>query len=333
MRVFGPGPKLYKYPRVIPALLNLLPPPVCNIAFVEYQAQRLLHMSTYNCERCDKQFSELVHLRQHKRMARAHAGLYCDKCNKDFDAKQSLTQHYVQSPLHAYCQFCEVHFDDKTKLVGHYNEKHGYCKLCNKAFATEKGLHAHSKQVHHCCEECQRAFKTENNLKMHLASSTHDPRTVSCGGCDKSFISRADLVLHFETATCSSGATRFKVNEAMLIADERNVLINSKCRGEIRRDEPAQADESARNGDEYECSLCHNTFSTLPGLNAHLHSPVHDAEIYQCPAAYKGCGKGFKTCSAVLSHIDRSGCGVKKSKLQRVLGSLIERIQSLFVQA
>jgi Zinc-finger of C2H2 type len=33
----------------------------------------------------------------------------------------------------------------------------------------------------------------------------------------------------------------------------------------------------------YECFLCHKTFNSLPWLNQHLQSPVHQDKIYKCP--------------------------------------------------
>ena len=153
---------------------------------------------------------------------------------------------------------------------------------------------------------------------MHLTTSDiHNPRTHVCPGrgCKRSFVSRADLTLHWESGTCPSGVTRKGLNQAVVSSDRHNLITNPArllTNGSAGNYEPTVmwATEQSWNGYLYECVLCHKEFRMLSALNAHLKSPAHDKSIYRCPGAINGCNTEFRTLSALLQHIERGSCGV-----------------------
>jgi hypothetical protein len=156
---------------------------------------------------------------------------------------------------------------------------------------------------------------------MHLRTSTvHNNRTHRCPGrgCNRSFAAYSDLALHLEAGTCSSGVNRRSLDDVVIRSDRNHSLTNPNRLIGYRQEGVINtwATERAWNGWDYECSLCHRTFQTLPSLNAHLSSPAHTASIYRCPPQHNGCGLEFKTLSAVLSHIERSQCGVTRFRKQ-----------------
>ncbi|KAI0087482.1 hypothetical protein BDY19DRAFT_892782, partial [Irpex rosettiformis] len=77
-----------------------------------------------------------------------------------------------------------------------------------------------------------------------------------------------------------------------------------------------RATERAWNGHRYECFVCHKEFGALSALNDHLNSPVHADKIFRCPTRYNGCNQEFKTLSGLLSHVERSECGVARFRKQ-----------------
>ncbi|KAI0686942.1 hypothetical protein BC835DRAFT_1377904 [Cytidiella melzeri] len=175
------------------------------------------------CNRCAKWFSTHTSFRQHIQTSSRHEGTYCTDCEVDFDTGVGLTQHYIQSPYHAYCRFCDQHFYDDDDQKDHMNDTHAPCKGCIKIFATQQGLHEHSRQAHPYCESCRLTFQNKTNLDMHLLTSAiHNPRNHLCPGrgCGRSFISYPDLTKHFESGTCPSGVTRRKLNDPWFVTTE-----------------------------------------------------------------------------------------------------------------
>ncbi|KAF7312757.1 hypothetical protein MIND_00290800 [Mycena indigotica] len=76
----------------------------------------------------------------------------CHDCDKPFETREGLKQHYVQSRFHHYCQYCESddlednHFRDRNDLVHHWKTVHAYCAACNKVLKNQKGLYEHARQ-------------------------------------------------------------------------------------------------------------------------------------------------------------------------------------------
>lgn len=65
---------------------------------------------------------------------------YCFECGIQFASYPYLTQHFVQSPHHAYCQRCRLHLDDDQDLRNHYEDKHAYCGDCNKVSSNSTSI-------------------------------------------------------------------------------------------------------------------------------------------------------------------------------------------------
>ena len=94
--------------------------------------------------------------------------------------------------------------------------------------------------MHLWCIHCDRSFLSESNLRRHLNSNVHRPVDVHCPGhsCNKSFISHAALVLHFELGTCPSSMTRERLNSLVVRADMYNYITNSSRLLTVGRYEP-----------------------------------------------------------------------------------------------
>lgn len=174
---------------------------------------------------------------------------------------------------------------------------------------------------HWYCKPCRRTFMNENNLRMHLGSSKHKARSIQCPGrgCDKTFLERSHLLLHLESGTCPSGATRHLIDKYATERDKDNVITNTgrliqyPDGSYLPRTEPQYwATHRSWNGSAYECVLCHHEYGTLPGLDQHLRSPAHADKIYRCPPAGNGCNTQFVALSALLQHIETSSCGVSR---------------------
>jgi len=225
---------------------------------------------------------------------------YCDRCARYFPHNRALQQHLENSSFHWICDDCGLDYPNKESRRNHYiqSKNHHYC-----------GVH-------------DQHFQNQNNLQQHLNSRHHQLSNVKCPGygCNRSFISPAALILHFESGTCSSGLTRAELDRRVVRAD-RNHLITNPDRlicGPGGCEPPTttwQATEYSWNGMEYECYLCHKGFGTLNRLNQHLQSPFHKEKIYRCPKS--DCRIEFKTLSALFQHVEGGSCGVQRFRQVR----------------
>lgn len=131
--------------------------------------------------------------------------------------------------------------------------------------------------------------------------------------CDKEFGQPSAVAMHIESG-CHK-VTRHQVTAAVhKLKIVPTISINHRLEGPIL---PTviitySATELAFNGTAYECYLCHDTFRTLKGLNAHLKSPAHDDNEFKCPG--KKCRSEFKLVSGLIQHIECGTCGVAKFK-------------------
>lgn len=168
---------------------------------------------------------------------------------------------------------------------------------------SERGLHEHNRQKHPNCKSCKRVFENQNNLNAHFRSSIHKPANLYCVGkdCKRSFITEAALVLHCESGSCSSGVNRQNINPTGFLCDSP-----SSERGAV------WPTLRCWNGDAYECILCHHEFRTLPALDSHLQSLVHEQSMCRCPPRQGGCNQEFRTWSGLFQHVESECCGVRR---------------------
>ncbi|QRV87649.1 C2H2 zinc finger [Ceratobasidium sp. AG-Ba] len=269
-----------------------------------------------HCDRCNRYFGSYDALWQHERASSRHN--MCEDCGVDYWTFEDLREHWVESPGHHYCTFCEDHFDSEYELDDHNDETHQYCDNCNIWLDGPDEMESHDIAVHNLCAQCNRYFTTLNGLKNHLKSSIHVPKTLACPGrgCTKKFSTPANLVLHLETNTCVSGITRQSINRTVARLD-RGGLITNPNRMITGTTESYQATQRSWNGYNYECYLCHKEFGTLPGLNQHLASPVHEQNIYHCPKLGTGCNLQFRSLGHLFQHVENGSCGVRRFKVVR----------------
>lgn len=78
------------------------------------------------CDRCDRWFSRLYALEQHKESSRSHWP--CFDCDIDFKTQDAQRQHYIQSPRHLYCEECDRLFHREVSKRQHMIDSHWYCR-------------------------------------------------------------------------------------------------------------------------------------------------------------------------------------------------------------
>lgn len=145
----------------------------------------------------------------------------------------------------------------------------------------------------------------------HLRSRTHQGSNVECPFCKNSYTTASGLTIHLESATCSSGLDRHKINDIVRRMDRNNVITRPMLTmpGHERASEMIATGRSW-NGHAYECYLCDREFRALHHLNQHLKSPAHEQHIYRCPNG--SCGRTYKLLSGLVMHVESESCGIMR---------------------
>lgn len=190
--------------------------------------------------------------------------------------------------------------------------------------------HLASTAAHNWCFICQRDFATEGALAQHNASPAHLSRDLKCPLCNGWFKVPSSIALHIESGC--HGISRRQVTAAVQSLPAANTIsVGRRIAGPsgtvpLLPSIQYAATERAFNGSAYECYLCRRTFRTLPGLNAHLASPVHDADKFNCPK----CKRQFKLISGLVNHMESEVCGfVRFKQVKDEMSALLDQFAGL----
>ena len=109
----------------------------------------------FECEECDKVFSNKITLRSHKQ--NFHDPVTCDQCGKYFKSKKAhrnhVMSHHTKAEEKPYrCTQCPSGFvqpkDLRSHMNSHTGEKPFKCKFCDVKFAQPSSVLRHQKSVH-----------------------------------------------------------------------------------------------------------------------------------------------------------------------------------------
>ena len=126
----------------------------------------LLTEKKFNCQVCDRSYSNKRSLNQHMKIHDESKAFKCDICMKIFPSKSKLELH------------CRTHTGEKPFA----------CRICDKKFAREdylvKHQSTHSDVRSFTCSICPegRSFKTKDGLTNHLVFH-YEPK-FACSRCD-----------------------------------------------------------------------------------------------------------------------------------------------------
>lgn len=134
--------------------------------------------------------------------------------------------------------------------------------------------------------------------------------SMDCPFCKGRFATASAVVIHLESGRCPSGLNRHKINETIRKLDRNNIITRPMLTMPGYDRVEKIATDRAWNGRAFVCYLCPRQFATLQSLNAHLKSPFHEEEIYQCPKA--GCGRNYKLLSGLVQHVESESCGLMR---------------------
>ncbi|PHH72130.1 hypothetical protein CDD82_6168 [Ophiocordyceps australis] len=240
----------------------------------------------------------------------------CGTCWRYFSAGGNARQQHLDAKGHSIpqfeCETCFSYFGSRRAVCQHMNDARHWaaspdpeCDFCDESFYNESDLRDHEINDHIFCRPCNRHFQNRNNITQHLRSRAHCSTTVQCPFCPKTFGTATGLVHHLERGACPSAPLdRDTLYRVVRRYDPNGILCKKLLTWS--GSSTFEASQMAWNSraQAYECYLCHRLFPTLPSLNQHLNSPVHQESLYHCP----GCPKEFTTLAAVINHLESESC-------------------------
>ena len=183
----------------------------CDKCRVEQQSSRHGHNADvkFDCDQCDKQFSNRDSLTRHIQSVHFNVKFDCDQCDKQFSFRKSLIRHIQSEHLGVKfdCVQCGKEFTEKSKLRRHIQSVHEgtkfYCDKCDKPFSTRSILVRHIQSVHsgikHNCDQCEKQFTQRKSLKQHI-ERVHEGIKYGCTQCNKQFKRKRNLRHHIKSA-------------------------------------------------------------------------------------------------------------------------------------
>ncbi|XP_017770219.1 PREDICTED: zinc finger protein 37-like isoform X2 [Nicrophorus vespilloides] len=260
----------------------------------------------YICDVCGDDFKKRTDLSLHldEHVATEEGDFQCEVCNRIFSNLRLFRihkrMHYPQNKAWA-CDRCGKKYSSKNLLEEHMNTHTGLrpyiCQLCGKDFASKYTFKAHEK-THEVrprpfqCQQCHKSFLSQQNLTQHERTHT-GIKEFSCHLCDKQFGSAHNLEVH------SIVHTGYKP------------FICGLCGKAFARKAEIRDHERTHTGERpYQCEFCGATFSQRSNLQSHKRATHYDDKRYKCDI----CGKGFKRRRLLDYHTKAAHTGERPFK-------------------
>ncbi|XP_025832557.1 zinc finger protein OZF-like [Agrilus planipennis] len=238
------------------------------------------------------------------RSPRVNNGLLCEICDREYNEKKSLEEHYAEAHIDHYkCETCDEGFKKLLEYVvhikGHSSDNNTFnCTLCQ--YSTQKSclfkIHLqanHDKFKKYTCDVCSKKFSVHSRFQEHMNFHTGE-KPFQCDFCGKNFMYSKYLSSHIAHFHKVRSEEELKCTICGMQCTTFVTLMDHK-----RRKHPKVL---------HVCEVCGKTFSEKIGLT--LHSVVHSNEkIYGC--SY--CPKKFSRKYCVPEH-ERIHTGVKPFK-------------------
>ncbi|CZR68985.1 related to zinc finger protein [Phialocephala subalpina] len=226
---------------------------------------------------------------------------FCDPCKRWFNDLNGYQMHIQNGPAHR------------------YRSEEFECGECTRTFSSANSLHQHCSSAagHPYCIPCKRMFMNQNNLNQASGFTTAAGVTSP--------------QIHLESGTCpKANIDRHGINRMIQQLDTNHVITKMLLTYPDSSNTTYIATDRSWNGRAYQCYLCSRQFASLPSLNNHMKSPVHEQNLYHCPG--RGCGREYKLLSGLVQHVESESCGVMrfatvqqqaKSGIQNMVGRMI----------
>ncbi|RZF33326.1 hypothetical protein LSTR_LSTR007671 [Laodelphax striatellus] len=244
----------------------------------------------YTCDVCNRSYSTLGNLKQHKEKHYGEKNFVCEKCNKSFFTAGNLKQHLIThtGEKSFLCKLCNKTYSTsgnlRQHLLTHTGQKTNFCVICNRSFSTLGNLKQHM-LTHFAtnlypCEVCKKSYSTLGNLKQHMLTHTGQ-KIFPCKKCDKTFTTLGNAKQHmirhsgekpYVCQTCSKSFFTL---------------------GNLKQHALTHSEEK-----HYKCDKCNKSFYTLSNLKQHSATHSDIKKTYVCEI----CSRSFSTFGNLKQH-------------------------------
>ncbi|KAJ8704999.1 hypothetical protein PYW08_012319 [Mythimna loreyi] len=181
-------------------------------------SSKMLSVQLYNCEQCQRSFSDpndfKKHIHEHANVSGdeedADKPYKCSQCDRRFILKKSLKSHIRihtgEKPFK--CEICLRSYSNRDDLLQHYRmhrvSRPHRCDYCQRGFRSKhiliSHIRVHTGEKPFKCDECQRCFSAASNLTRHMRVHTSE-KPHKCDICARSFNEKSHLTRHVRSHT------------------------------------------------------------------------------------------------------------------------------------
>jgi len=239
------------------------------------------------CQKCGKEMSKALELREHKCLYAYYNPTKCNSCGKILVNRHQMISHSCLQT-------------DKSNVLRNNtdeNRKSFNCSYCEKSFQSKSSLRdhltSHTGERNFPCPFCPAKLKTKNNLQTHIASCHADKDTsiakdYNCTFCPKSFRFKAQLNQHVRSHTNE------KPYKCQICGKGFSAKCNLKAHHEVHKEEKS-----------FKCDECGHRVTSKVLLK--LHYLTHTGER---PFVCNICGEAYKRPHNLRRH--KKSCNGQK---------------------
>jgi KRAB domain-containing zinc finger protein len=235
----------------------------------------------YECDVCNKRFSDPSGFAKHKRTHTGHKPYECDVCKKRFSCSGNLTNHKrTHTGYKPYgCNICKKRFSQSSHLASHKKTHTGdkpfECHVCNKRFSESHNLTQHKISAHkvkQCfeCAKCKKTFTQRKSLKRHWIVHSRDG-LLFCNSCGREIILEQGPVgeiLSVDYFVCDKCDKQFPDIESLYQHKAKDHGTSYQC------DVCKEFEAKEATGIGYICCVCNAEFEIATELEDHI--SMHD---------------------------------------------------------
>ncbi|XP_073845997.1 optix-binding protein [Musca autumnalis] len=247
---------------------------------------------TFDCDVCEKRFSNLRSLYNHQRQHRKKDDppmppVKCEICNTFFQTPKNLKLHMK---MHNERTVKSIQEALPAGALPEYNELNQfYCEICNKSFdqrllAIHKNMHQNVEEYN--CGKCNKQFDNIRDYEMHKQMHIET----------KGHTSHNNTINH---ATSSTSLASSDNPGTDTVPNSNKKHACQYCGKEFQRPYEKVKHERVHTGEKpYNCEVCGKSFRVSYSLTLHLRTHT-DIRPYVCAI----CNKRFKQQSVYVHHL------------------------------
>ncbi|KAG1683109.1 Zinc finger protein 420 [Nymphon striatum] len=260
----------------------------------------------YECNVCNKCFSESGSLIVHMRTHTNEKSYKCDVCNKcKCDINRLLT--ILITGLIVMIDKLPLGLAKCVKKLNTVLDKRGYpsnmilyAKFVSSLYSGNHIMDTHTKEDPYECNVCYKCFSESGSLTVHMQTHTNE-KSYKCDVCTKFFARKINLAMHMRSHINEKPYELSSLYSGNRIMDTHTKEDQYECNVCYKLSSLYSGNhimDTHTKEDLYECNVCYKCFSERCSLTVHMR--IHTSEKpFKCDV----CSKCFSTRSILTGHM------------------------------